>query len=100
MTRNGKDDWHVKTLCEAPFVHRFGIFQRAGVNYLLVGWRQGTRCAIAITWDAEAGNYRAECFDTAAGMANAMHFVRSDGKDIVVGTNREIDELAYYVFTE
>jgi hypothetical protein len=33
-------------------------------------------------------------------MANAMHFVRSDGKDIVVGTNREIDELAYYVFTE
>ena len=45
-------------------------------------------------------NYRAECFDTAAGMANAMHFVRSDGKDIVVGTNRKIDELAYYVFTE
>ena len=197
VTRNGKDDWRVKTLCEAPFVHRFGIFHRAGVNYLLVcclksghsydgdwrfpgacyaaelpadlsgfddgnllpltlvqdnmlknhgfsraiwhldnhnnyvpqwkyaapeketemlhatwadtilgkptwlvGWRQGTRCAIAISWDAEAGNYRAECFDTAAGMANAMHFVRSDGKDIVVGTNREIDELAYYVFTE
>lgn len=66
----------------------------------LVGWRQGSRCAIAITWDAEAGNYRTEYFDTAAGMANAMHFVRSDGRDIVIGTNREIDELAYYEFTE
>ena len=34
------------------------------------------------------------------GMANAMHFVRSDGKEIVVGTNREIDEVAYYEFEE
>ena len=33
-------------------------------------------------------------------MANAMHFVRSDGKEIVVGTNREIDEVAYYIFSE
>ena len=66
----------------------------------IVGWRKGTRGAAAITWDAEAGNYRADLFDSATGMANALHFIRSDGKDIVVGTNREIDELAYYVFTE
>ena len=36
VTRKGKGDWDVRTLCEAPFVHRFGIFRRAGVNYLLV----------------------------------------------------------------
>lgn len=66
----------------------------------IVGWRKGTRCSIAITWDAEAGDYRTELFDSATGMANALHFVRSDGKDILVGTNREVDEVAYYVFSE
>ena len=66
----------------------------------IVGWRKGTRCSIAITWDAEAGDYRAELFDSETGMANALHFVRSDGKDIVVGTNREVDEVAYYIFNE
>ena len=48
----------------------------------------------------ESWAQRAELFDTATGMANAMHFVRSDGKEIVVGTNREIDEVAYYIFSE
>ena len=36
VTRRSAGDWEVRTLCEAPFVHRFGIFNRAGVNYLLV----------------------------------------------------------------
>ena len=66
----------------------------------IVGWRKGTKCSIAITWNAEAGDYRAETFDSNTGMANAMHFVRSGGKEIVVGKNREIDEVAYYEFEE
>ena len=52
------------------------------------------------TLESVKGDYRAETFDTATGMANAMHFVRSDGAEIVVGTNREIDEVAYYEFAE
>ena len=29
-----------------------------------------------------------------------MHFVNSKGQDVVVGTNREIDEMAMYIITE
>ncbi len=32
----GERGWQVKTLCKAPFAHRFGILQRGGVRYLLV----------------------------------------------------------------
>ena len=29
-----------------------------------------------------------------------MHFVNKEGKDVLVGTNREIDEVAMYTITE
>ena len=36
VTPKEKGNWEVRTLCDAPFVHRFGILHRAGRNYLLV----------------------------------------------------------------
>ena len=63
-----------------------------------VGWRKGTRCTIAITY--EDGAYRTEFIDKATGCANLMHFVNAEGKDVLVGTNREIDEVAMYTITE
>ena len=63
----------------------------------IVGWRKGTKNTIIITWDAEAGDYKTEFIDQNTGCANAMHFVNSKGQDVVVGTNREIDEAALYI---
>ncbi len=36
----------------------------------------------------------------ATGCANLMHFVNQAGQDVLVGTNREIDEVAMYTITE
>jgi hypothetical protein len=66
----------------------------------IVGWRKGTKNTIIITWDAEAGDYRTEFIDRNTGCANALHFVNKEGKDVIIGTNREIDEIAMYTVTE
>ena len=66
----------------------------------IVGWRKGTKNTIALTWDAEAGTYRTEYIDQNTGCANALHFVNKKGQDVIVATNREIDEVALYTVTE
>jgi hypothetical protein len=66
----------------------------------VVGWRKGTKNTIAITWDNDAQNYKTEFIDQNTGCANIMHFVNSEGKDVLVGANREIDEVALYTLTE
>ena len=50
-----------------------------------------------ITW--EDGGYRTECIDSDTGCANLMHFVNAAGQDVLVGTNREINEVAMYTIT-
>lgn len=85
---------------ETDMLHATWACDLLGKPTWIVGWRKGTRDTIAITWDAEAGDYKTEYIDRTTGAANAMHFVNSEGKDVVVCTNREIDEVAMYTITE
>ena len=85
---------------ETEMIHATWVCQMLGKTTWIVGWRKGTKNTIAITWDAEAGNYKTEFIDQNTGCANAMHFVNKAGQDVVVGTNREIDEVAMYTITE
>ncbi len=64
----------------------------------VVGWRKGTRETIAITW--RDGAYHTDTIDRDTGCANVMHLVDQEGRDTIVATNREIDEIAMYTITE
>lgn len=67
----------------------------------VVGWRKGTMSLIAITWDAEASTYKTEYIDAeGCGHANVLHFVNKDGKDVIVGANRESNQIAMYTLSE
>ena len=83
---------------ETEMLHATWAGTLAGKQTWVVGWRKGTRKTIAITW--EDGAYRTETIDENTGCANLLHFVNEAGKDVLVGTNREIDEVAMYTVTE
>ena len=36
VTAQAGGGWEIRTLCDAPFAHRFGILKRAGQHYLIV----------------------------------------------------------------
>ncbi|MBR2527384.1 MAG: hypothetical protein IKE58_02790 [Blautia sp.] len=85
---------------ETEFLHATWACEILGKPTWIVGWRKGTKNTIAITWDDEAGTYKTEFIDQNTGCANAAHFKNKEGKDVIIGTNREIDEVAMYIVTE
>ena len=83
---------------ETEMLHATWAGQLLGKPAWCVGWRKGTKNTIAITF--EDGAYRTAFIDQNTGCANLMHFVNAKGQDVLVGTNREIDEVAMYTITE
>jgi hypothetical protein len=79
---------------ETEMIHATWVCDLFGKPTWIVGWRKGTKNTIAITF--EDGAYKTEFIDQNTGCANAMHFVNSKGENVIVGTNREIDEVAMY----
>lgn len=83
---------------QTEMVHATWACDLLGKPSWIVGWRKGTKDTIAISWGED--DYVVDYIDRNTGCANAMHFVNKEGKDVIVATNREIDEVAMYTITE
>ncbi|MBE8954519.1 MAG: hypothetical protein SR2Q5_02455 [Quinella sp. 2Q5] len=78
------------------FLHAIFGGMICGKPTWILGHRKGERYLLAFTHDGKG--YSAQVLDKGCGAANVMHFVR-DGKDIIVATNREVNEIAMYELT-
>lgn len=82
----------------AEFAHAIYGGSLCGRPAFVVGHRKGDRKLFAITYDRATHAYTSETIDTDCGPANVFHYLH-DGKDILIATNREINEIAMYSLT-
>jgi hypothetical protein len=80
---------------DAEFTHAIFGGMLCGKSTFVVGHRKGARELLAFTYDPETKGYKVQVLDTDCGPANVLHYTK-DGKDILISTNREIDEVAMY----
>lgn len=88
--------WEYPEPCE--FLHAIWAGELLGKPSWVVGYRKGKRNSMVITY--EDGAYKTEMLDENVGAANMMHFVNQSGEDVLVATNREIDEVAMYTLSK
>ncbi len=81
------------------FLHSIYGGMLCGRPVLVTGHRKGERDLMAFSYNRKKGVYEMEYIDRDCGSANVYHYVK-DGKDMLVSTNREIDEVALYTITE
>ncbi|MGV8981840.1 hypothetical protein [Clostridium sp.] len=79
----------------AEFTHALYGGNLCGKPSIVIGHRQGKKSLFALTYDAAKGKIQCENIDTSCGPANVYHYIK-DNKDIIIATNREIDEVAMY----
>ena len=82
---------------EADFAHAIygGTFM--GEKAVVIGHRQGERDLLAFMWDDQHKRYKTEIIDHNCGPANVFKF-EYNGAEVMISTNREIDEIAMYTF--
>lgn len=83
----------------AEFTHAIYGGNLCGIPSFVVGHRKGDRNLMVIRYNAEKGDYQCEIIDKDCGPANVFHYIHN-GKDVLISTNREIDEIAMYTITE
>lgn len=81
---------------KTEFTHAIYGGDLCGRPAVVIGHRKGNRDLLVFTYNAEEAKYSVEVIDRDCGSANVFHYVK-DGKDIIISTNREIDEVAMYI---
>ena len=79
------------------FLHAIFGGEVLGKPVWILGHRKGERYLLAFTY--ENGSYGAQMLDQGCGAANVLHYTY-EGKDVLIATNREINEIARYELTE
>lgn len=64
---------------------------------MIIGHRKGERNLLLFTWEQEKGQYQVEILDRDCGLANVFKYERGT-EEVLISTNREIDEVAMYTF--
>ena len=92
--KDGKYQKHYQHEEKLEFLHGMFGGEVCGKPRFIVGHRNGERKLLSITSDGKGG-YEIEELDAGCGAANLLHYYHND-KDVLLATNREIDEIAMY----
>lgn len=79
------------------FLHAIFGGEICGQQAFVIGNRKGERLLLAFTY--ADGQYQVQELDRGRGAANVLHYVY-EGKDVIIGANRETDEIARYEITK
>lgn len=98
-----KLDGEYKMVQEFPesrkFLHSIFGGNVCGKPVFITGHREGEKDIMMFYYNKEKAAYDMEYIDRDCGSANVFHYVK-DGVDMLVSTNREIDEVALYTLKE
>ena len=83
----------------AEFSHAIYGGTLLGKPAVIIGHRKGKRNLLLFTYNAETKNYETTVLDEDCGPANVYKYMR-DGEEVLISTNREIDEVAMYTFEQ
>ena len=82
---------------KAEFLHAVWSGKLAGKTVVVLGHRKGARRLFALLWTD--GHYSFKTIDDDCGPANAYGYTY-EGRNRLITTNREINQIAMYLFGE
>ena len=93
---NGKFN-KIYSYTTADFAHAIYGGEYMGKPSVIIGHRKGERNLLCFTYNDETKQYEVEILDKDCGPANVFKFNRNN-EEVLISTNREINEVAMYTF--